>query len=246
MGLHFEVLKTKEAQGKTFRVQQGGEWPAKSELREREHSGADDEIAKLVQRIFVLPGSAKAQGAVAFCGVNEGAGCSWISARCAESLAAQVTGNVCLIDANWRSPAMHAHFHMDMAHGFVEAMSDSGPTGNFTKRIGKTNLWLITSGVVDGERFATLNPARLRALFSELRTQFDYLLIDTPAVASYPEGVLLAQMADGAVLVVGSNSTRRESARIVKENLDAARVPVLGVVLNRRTYPIPEGLYRRL
>jgi hypothetical protein len=30
------------------------------------------------------------------------------------------------------------------------------------------------------------------------------------------------------------------------ENLRAAHIPVLAAVLNKRTFPIPESLYRRL
>ena len=53
-------------------------------------------------------------------------------------------------------------------------------------------------------------------------------------------------MADGIILVVGSNLTRRESARIAKESFEAAGIPIIGAVLNKRTYPIPEALYRIL
>jgi Mrp family chromosome partitioning ATPase len=53
-------------------------------------------------------------------------------------------------------------------------------------------------------------------------------------------------LADGIVLIIEANSTRREAARKVKENLKAANLPVLAAVLNKRTYPIPNFLYRRL
>ena len=88
--------------------------------------------------------------------------------------------------------------------------------------------------------------SRLRTRFSELREEFDYLLVDTPPMSSYPDAVLLGQLTDGIILVIGSNSTRCEPARIVKESFEAAGVPILGAVLNRRTYPIPEALYQRM
>jgi Mrp family chromosome partitioning ATPase len=70
--------------------------------------------------------------------------------------------------------------------------------------------------------------------------------MDTPPMSSYSDAALLGQLTDGVILVIDSASTRREPARIAKENLEAAKIPVLGAVLNRRTYPIPEALYRRL
>jgi Mrp family chromosome partitioning ATPase len=53
-------------------------------------------------------------------------------------------------------------------------------------------------------------------------------------------------MTDGLVFVLEANSTRREAAIQVMESLRAGQVPVLGAVLNKRTYPIPESLYHRL
>jgi Mrp family chromosome partitioning ATPase len=47
-------------------------------------------------------------------------------------------------------------------------------------------------------------------------------------------------------LVLEANSTRREAALQVAENLRAANIRILGAVLNKRTFPIPETLYNRL
>ncbi|MGH9594657.1 MAG: hypothetical protein ACRD5L_16320, partial [Bryobacteraceae bacterium] len=62
----------------------------------------------------------------------------------------------------------------------------------------------------------------------------------------YADASLLARHADGLVLVVEAGATRREAARKIADDLRAAHMRVLGVVLNNRTYPIPERLYRRL
>jgi Mrp family chromosome partitioning ATPase len=45
---------------------------------------------------------------------------------------------------------------------------------------------------------------------------------------------------------VQANSTRRETARKAKESLESAKVKLLGAVLNKRTFPIPEALYRKI
>jgi protein-tyrosine kinase len=240
----FEVLRTADAHQRGIRAAESTVGSARH-ARPR-HREVDDEIAKLVQRVFVLPGTAKAPGAAAFCAVEAGAGCSWICAQSGEALAAQAPGSVCVIDANLRGPSLHEYFELEVENGFTEAMRDSRPVSDFAKRIGKSSLWVMTAGAAERDLNRVLNPARLHARFSELRAQFDYLLIDTPAAGLFPDGVLLAQMADGVVLVIGSNSTRRESAKIVKDNFDAARVSVVGVVLNKRTFPMPEALYRRL
>ncbi|MFZ3201616.1 MAG: CpsD/CapB family tyrosine-protein kinase [Candidatus Acidiferrales bacterium] len=210
------------------------------------HGVAEDEVMKLVQRVFILPETAASPEAVAFCGVDEGAGCSWVCARAGEALAEESPGTVCIVDANLRTPSLGEYFGIQKCDGFAEAMTGTRPIREFARRLEKGNLWVVTAGAVGAEPNGALNPARLRARFSELRDEFDYVVMDTPAASSHPDAVLLAQLTDGVVLVVGSNTTRRETARIAKENFKASRVPILGAVLNRRTYPIPEALYTRL
>jgi Mrp family chromosome partitioning ATPase len=79
-----------------------------------------------------------------------------------------------------------------------------------------------------------------------LRDAFDYVLIDAPPLNAYSEGVALGQFADGMVLVLEANATRRDATARITERLHAMQVKVLGAVLNKRTFPIPESLYRRL
>jgi protein-tyrosine kinase len=254
MSRNFDILQKLQADAGMF----GSAVPPASErTRTKDHpntakhgknhlSGARDEIMKLVQRVFVLPGTAKAPGIVGFCSVNRGSGCSWVCARTGEMLAEQENGSVCLVDANLRSPSLHDYFRFENEQGFAEAVRGSQPMREFARRASGSNLWLITAGSVGREPNGALHPARLKARFAELRGEFDYVLIDTPATDAYPDAVLLGQLTDGVVLVVDSHSTRREPARIAKESFEAARIPVLGAVLNKRTFPIPEPLYRKL
>ena len=80
----------------------------------------------------------------------------------------------------------------------------------------------------------------------DLRDEFAYVLISAPPVGLYGDAALLGQMADGVVLVLEANSTRRVAALKAKQPLDAAKVRLLGIVLNNRTFPIPEKIYRWL
>lgn len=247
MSRNFEILHRGASQAGVFVPGAvPGPQPSESARPQVRRGAAEDEITKLVQRVFVCPATPNPPAVVAFCGVDEGAGCSWVCARASQVLAEQVPGRVCAIDANLRSPSLHEHFSAEMRAGFAEAVKDPAPVRDFVRATYSSHLWLMTSGTVGKEPNGALNPDRLRARFSELRAEFDYVVLDTPPMSVYPDAVLLGRLTDGVILVVESNSTRRESARVAKESLEAARVPILGAVLNRRTYPIPEALYKRL
>jgi len=169
-----------------------------------------------------------------------------VCARAGEVLADQAPGSVCMVDANLRSPSLHSRFHIEKGLGFADAIKGTEPIHEFAQHVGERNLLLITAGSTGTEPNGALNPACLRTRFSELRHAFDFVLVDTPATSIYADAMLLSQLTDGVVLVVGSNSTRRETARAAKRGFEAARVPIFGAVLNKRTFPIPEALYWKL
>ena len=81
---------------------------------------------------------------------------------------------------------------------------------------------------------------------ADLRKEFSYILIDAPPLNSYSEGVALGQFSDGLVLILEANSTKRDASCRIAERLRAMQVNILGAVLNKRTFPIPDVLYRRL
>jgi Mrp family chromosome partitioning ATPase len=57
---------------------------------------------------------------------------------------------------------------------------------------------------------------------------------------------LLGLVAEVAILLIKADSTRRLTACKAKESLDAAGVRLLGTMLNNRSFPIPDRLYRKL
>ena len=203
-----------------------------------------DETIKLVQRLFSSKNSEPPQ-IVVFSGVESGSGCSWVCARVAETLAPQVEGSVCLIDANFHSNSTARHFEL----GSLEKVPNERtlpPVLDKGQPPGAGRLWLAsfrqpaagwqTPGSLDG----------LRSRLSEMRKDFTVILIDAPPINTYADAALLGSMADGLVMILQANRTRREAAERAKEILDVAGVRVLGAVLNKRTFPIPDFLYRRL
>jgi capsular exopolysaccharide synthesis family protein len=206
---------------------------------------AQEETLKLVQRVFLLQ-AGEAPRIVIFAGIDQGSGCSRVCATAAQVLAANIPGKVCVVDANLRSPSLPEFFGMTNHYGLTDALLQDGPIMSFAKQIGAGNLWLLSCGSLASDSANLLHSDRLKTRLAELRKEFDCVLIDTPALSQYADAVALGRLADGMVFVLEANSTRRESAIKVMENLRASQVQILGAVLNKREYPIPESLYHRL
>jgi hypothetical protein len=216
----------------------------------RNHGGADleaitrEQEIKLVERVF--PGTADSPRVALFAGLESETRCASTCARVAELLAARAEGPVCVVDANFQRPSLHEYFGVDNLRGLAEATVESGPVQNFAQQIPEPDLWLISSGKAAAQlRFPAMADG-LRARIEELRDTFKYVVIHSAPLRVETSAMLLSRWTDGVVLVVEAHATRRDAARRVKGMLDAANVSLLGVVLNNRTFPIPEAIYRRL
>jgi Mrp family chromosome partitioning ATPase len=195
---------------------------------------AREQLANVVQRVFLFPNS-RAQRVVAFSSVDRSGGSSNMCFHTAQLLAAEVPGSVCMVDANSELSSLNQLLGLKKLPGLSNAIRSSDPVKNFATQIAGGNLWLLAAGTppLDGsERFFS---DRMRSLIVELRTQFDYVLIDAPPVTSPARAVWLGQLSDGMILIVEANSTRRDAARTAKETLEGAKVKLLGAILNNHT-----------
>jgi capsular exopolysaccharide synthesis family protein len=204
-----------------------------------------DEMFKLVQRVFMMPGPGKSR-VVVVSGMESGNGCSWICARMAEVLASQTSGTVCVVDANLRRPSLHGEFGVPNHFGLTDALQVSDPIRRFVTSLSRPNLWLLSAGAEIEGMETMLGSERMRALLPELQREFDYVLMDAPPIEAGDDSLMLGRSADGIVLVLRANASRRERARKAVRDLENANVRVLGAVLNHRTFPVPESIYRKL
>ena len=130
--------------------------------------------------------------------------------------------------------------------GLSEALSNGGPIRKYVQKLSTPNLWFLPSGRNSAPMAAVTSSSRLASRILELRQEFRFALMDSPPVNIYSDALPLVQAADGVILVVAANSTRRDAACKAKACFESAGANVLGVVLNNRTYPIPQTIYNRL
>jgi protein-tyrosine kinase len=199
-------------------------------------SSAGGETFKLVQRLF-LAQAALAPRVVVFCAVDQRNEDSCTCAQAAELLASQPqNSSVCIVDANVLRPSVHSYFHVENGGGLSQAILDDGPIMGFTRPLGGGRLRMMPAGTSSAGADASevLASSRLHARMSELRTKFDYILIDAPPATADSPTAYLAKLVDGFILLIEPSFTSQQAARTAKNNIEAAGGRVLGVVLLRR------------
>ncbi len=177
---------------------------------------------------------------------GSGEGVSSVTANFGKILADDPSVNVLVVDANPETAAQHELFGIENGKGFVElAGGDLKPEEAARVTIRK-NLYVIPGGAPTGGMYQLVGTDRVCTILNALQARFHYLLFDAPPVLSHPETAVLGSHVDGVLLVVRALNTRREAAARARDALTKSGCNVIGVVLNRYKYSIPEFIYRRV
>jgi hypothetical protein len=81
---------------------------------------------------------------------------------------------------------------------------------------------------------------------AHLRTRYSYVLVDCPSLKESTDVLGLTTIADGVLLVIEANKTTKSQIALLERMIEGANGKVLGHVLNKRTYPIPDRVHRKM
>jgi capsular exopolysaccharide synthesis family protein len=179
------------------------------------------------------PGHAPKTLVVTSCVPSEGK--STTAINLAVSLS-QTGARVLVIDGDMRRPTVHSSFGIENRGGLSNILSNdlsSVETLALVQKESVSGLYLLTSGPIPPNPAELVGSGQMRKLLTELQSTFDHIVIDTPPIASFTDGVLLAAIADGVILVVHANECSRKVIQRAQQSLQEVRARVLGVVLNR-------------
>ena len=195
---------------------------------------AHEQVRGLVRRVFFASG-APAVKQVAFSAADPSTDVADICNRVGRALALETGADVAVVGRKLQVQEM-----MGMPPRHPKNTIKSWSTQ------AAINLWNVPEFRLNeyGEDPGTARRWLVR--LERLRNEFEYSIIHGPVAGASGEAALLGQLTDGIVLVLGAHSTRRATARKIKETLETAHSRILGSVLSGRTFPVPEQIYRRL
>ena len=148
---------------------------------------------------------------------------------------AQTGASVVIIDADMRRPRLQRIFEMSRQEGLSSILSsDIGETEmlELVQTDLPSGLNVLTSGPIPPNPAELLGSDQMRRLVAALQTRYTHVVVDSPPISSFTDGVLIATMVDGVLLVVHGGKSSRHIVRRSKQLLNDVGAKVFGVVLN--------------
>ncbi|HTG95295.1 MAG TPA: polysaccharide biosynthesis tyrosine autokinase [Pyrinomonadaceae bacterium] len=148
----------------------------------------------------------------------------------------QTDSKVLVIDADMRRPRLHHVFGMENRAGLSSLLSSEITADELlsvVNRYGESNIYLLSSGPIPPNPAELLGSEQMRNLLARASAEFKYVIIDSPPIASFTDGVLISSIVDGVLLVVQGGKTSRQVVKRTRQMLQEIGAKVIGVVLNK-------------
>jgi len=162
---------------------------------------------------------------------------------------ASLGSRVVIVDCDMRRPACHRSTGVKNSPGFVQCLTGRVSLAQAVYPVpGVPNLSVIPCGPIPPNPAEVLSTPLAAELLRQLRSEYDYVLVDSPPLLSVADSRVLATITDASVLVARAFETPYDVVRRARNLLSGAGARVLGVALNdvdlnRRGYS-PYHYYR--
>lgn len=144
---------------------------------------------------------------------------------------AQMGRKVLLMDADLRDPSLHKAFEVSNSIGLTNYLAGEAKPSEVTQATIVPRLFLATSGPIPPNPVELLTSAKMLDLIALACERFDHVVIDGPPLLGLADAVVLAQLAEGTVMVAKAGVTKKIHLEGAIKRLLGTRVKLVGSVL---------------
>ena len=160
---------------------------------------------------------------------------------------AEIGRRVLLIDGDLRRPRLGKLFGLQFATGLSDALLDEG-TGKVTldsvvRPSSVPGLYVLPGGSEPANISKLLHSTFLDNLVERARSEYDFVLIDSPPMMGMADARLLSRNVDGVILISRAGETSPEQLGEARERLADDGTPVIGTILNGCNLRVEDPAY---
>jgi capsular exopolysaccharide synthesis family protein len=149
---------------------------------------------------------------------------------------AQTGVEVLIIDADMRRPRVHTVFDLPHQEGLSTLLAkefDEAEVDAMIKRDKESGICILPSGTIPPNPAELIGSPQMERLLALLKKKFRHIIIDSPPIATFTDGVLISRMTDGVLLVIHGGKSSSAVVRHARLRLHTVGAKVLGVVMNK-------------
>lgn len=145
---------------------------------------------------------------------------------------ASVGHKTVIVDGDLRRPTLHKKFDFENDKGISTYMSENTGIDKVIKQTDNENLFIIPAGPVLPNPSELIEKGELDSLFSHLKTEFDYIIIDSSPLGLVSDASQLIKYASHVSIVARNKFTRKSTFKTAMETLERYSVSDFDIVFN--------------
>ncbi len=202
-------------------------------------------FANFYDNLMLSPGEAPVKS-VLICAADLGEGATTVALGLALAAAGKQNRPILLIDGNFHHPCICQALKLTDLYGLGELIAGRVEAPKAVIQRGASGLSAMGPGIMPPNHLMDLEPPKFKNLLNRLAEEYALVIVDGPSVNMYPESVLYGSQVDQIILVVYSGVTRVPVLSKALSKLTASGSKKVDLLLNRRIFPIPNWIYKKL
>ena len=148
----------------------------------------------------------------------------------------QMGKRVLLIDGDMRRPSVCDKLPVRKAPGLSDFLTGQISAENLIQPCGMTGeehaFHVISSGRIPPNPVELIGSGRMQRMLAQLRTHYDYIILDLPPVSEVSDAMVAAKLVDGMLLVVRQNYCDRIALSAAVRQFEFINAKILGILFN--------------
>jgi receptor protein-tyrosine kinase len=144
---------------------------------------------------------------------------------------AEAGHQVVLVDGDMRRPMLHQYLDLVGSVGFSTILSGGASLSEALQKTRFSGLTALAAGQIPPNPSELLGSLATKKLLSELRAQYDYVIVDSSPLIAVTDAAILATDSDGVLIMARFGETRRDQLAHAVGILQDVGAPLMGAVL---------------
>ncbi len=170
---------------------------------------------------------------LAICSSLEGEGKTTTAVNLAITLTGDMERSVLLVDCDLRAGTVHELLAVKSTLGLSDILAKDMEVESVLCQTGLPNLTVLPRGEIPRNPSELLSSRKMRSVLDELRSKFDYVIIDSPPIMPLTDACVIGSQADGVIFVVQAHRTPRRIVKQAMDMLEHVHAKMLGFVLTQ-------------
>lgn len=140
---------------------------------------------------------------------------------------------VALLDLDLRQPSVHKLFHFENKVGIVDFVTGDADLEDIIHSC--NGIDVISSGSHTPFPGKILGSEKMKELITELKKNYDYVILDTPPVLVISDAYLVGKLVDGYLIICSQHVSKKKDVVAACKSLEEKNFNIIGIAMSMVT-----------